>query len=132
LPDLTAKAKTTLAAARDNQSNTPKRVQQLLSDTINATANIRQEATRYVMLNGEFASDNRMLDLPQPHRLGNDYFRRIGLQPSGGILYEFNNGIPGMDGHRFWLMPTRLPGIWRCESTLPEDHWPALCASQVQ
>lgn len=137
LPDLTAKAKTTLAVAqetvaRDTPNNTAKRVQQLLGDTVNATAEMRQEAGRYAILNGEFATDNRALGLPEPHRLGNDYFRRIGLQPSGGILYEFNNGIAGMDGHRFWLMPAGLPGLWRCESTLPEDHWPALCSRQIR
>lgn len=106
-------------------------VRDVLEDKIESSKGIRLKATQFLLETGQLPTSNQLIDLPEPHRMADRYFRRIGLDSSGAILFEFGDGIAGMEGHRFMLVPTGLPGVWRCQSALPEDHVPEMCSKQI-
>ena len=106
-------------------------VRSVLEDKIEHSKDIRLKVNQFLLETGQLPISNRQINLPEAHKLADRHFRRIGLDNSGAIVYEFGDGIAGMEGHRFMLVPTGLPGVWRCQSALPADHVPSLCSKQV-
>ena len=106
-------------------------VRSVLEDKIDSSKDIRLKVNQFLLETGQLPIRNQQINLPEPHKLADRYFRRVGLDNSGAIVYEFGDGIAGMEGHRFMLVPTGFPGVWRCQSALPEDHVPSLCSKQV-
>ncbi len=106
-------------------------VRSVLEDKIASSKDIRLKVNQFLLETGQLPIRNQQINLPEPHKLADRHFRRVGLDNSGAIVYEFGDGIAGMEGHRFMLVPTGFPGVWRCQSALPEDHVPALCSKQV-
>lgn len=131
LPELPAAVREVINDHTDPLKKRASQVRQLLHDRVKSDKGMRLKIARYQRETGERPSSNLLIGLPEPHRMADKYFRRIGLQGDGSILYEFGNGIAGMEGHRFQLLPTALPGVWRCETRLPADHVPELCSKQV-
>ncbi|MFN3713816.1 MAG: pilin [Alcanivoracaceae bacterium] len=130
--ELPAPVREAMTRQQDPLAARASRVRQELEAIVGGTRSIRQKASQYLMETGSLPASNTQIGLAEPHRLAHGtVFRRIGLQPNGSILYEFSDHITGMEGHRFSLAPTGLPGVWRCESALPADHLPALCSKQV-
>jgi type IV pilus assembly protein PilA len=130
--ELPAPVREAVARQQDPLAARADRVRKELEAIVGGTRTIRQKANQYLMETGSLPSSNRQIGLAEPHRLADGtVFRRIGLQPNGSILYEFSDRITGMEGHRFSLAPTGLPGVWRCESALPADHLPTLCSKQI-
>lgn len=106
-------------------------VRSVLEDKIESSKDIRLKVNQFLLETGQLPISNRQINLPEAHQLADSHFRRVGLDNSGAIVYEFGDGIAGMEGHRFMLVPTGFPGVWRCQSALPEDHVPALCSKQI-
>jgi type IV pilus assembly protein PilA len=132
LPDLPAPVREVVARQQDPLADQARKVRNELERAVNDTRHIRNKATQYLYDAGELPTSNALLGLPEPNKLAHGTaFRRIGVQPNGAILFEFGDRIAGMDGHRFSLAPTGLPGVWRCESGLPADYLPALCSKQI-
>jgi hypothetical protein len=106
-------------------------VRSVLEDKIDSSKDIRLKVNQFLLETGQLPMRNQQINLPEPHQLADRHFRRVGLDNSGAIVYEFGDGIAGMEGHKFMLVPTGFPGVWRCQSALPEDHVPALCSKQI-
>lgn len=131
LPTLPTPVREALNQHQDPLLKRAETVRQILADRVRADRSMRLKITRYLQQTGEYPTSNQQIDLPEAHRAGDRHFRRIGLQSNGTILYEFSNAITGMEGHKFRLVPTGLPGVWRCDVSLPQDHIPELCSQQV-
>lgn len=131
LPQLPAVVREATSNHTDPLKKRAEQVSQLLHDRVSSDKSMRKKIAKYQRETGELPNSNQQIGLLEPHRMADKYFRRIGLQGDGSILYEFSNGIAGMEGHRFQLVPAGLPGVWRCETQLPPDHTPKLCSKQV-
>lgn len=106
-------------------------VRNVIEDKIESSKDIRLKVNQFLLETGQLPMRNQQINLPEPHQLADRHFRRVGLDNSGAIVFEFGDGIAGMEGHKFMLVPTGFPGVWRCQSALPEDHVPALCDKQI-
>ncbi|MEE4251863.1 MAG: pilin [Alcanivoracaceae bacterium] len=131
LPTLPTPVREAIREHQDPLRNRAEKVRQILTDRVRADRSMRVKISRLFQQTGEYPTSNRQIDLPEMHRSSDPNFRRFGLESSGAILYEFSNAIAGMEGHKFRLVPTGLPGVWRCETGLPEDHIPELCSKQI-
>ena len=131
LPTLPTPVREAISQHQDPLRNRAEKVRQLLADRVRSDRSMRIKIGRFLQQNGAYPTSNQQIDLPEAHRSSDPNFRRFGLESNGAILYEFSNAIAGMEGHKFRLVPTGLPGVWRCETALPEDHIPDLCSKQV-
>ncbi|MDF1628196.1 MAG: pilin [Alcanivoracaceae bacterium] len=131
LPTLPTPVREALEQHQDPLLRRAEKVRQILADRVRADRGMRKKISRFFQQNGVPATSNEQIGLPEAHRSSDPNFRRFGLESNGAILYEFSNAIAGMEGYRFRLVPTGLPGVWRCETSLPEDHIPELCGQQV-
>lgn len=131
LPSIPTPVGDAISKHRDPLTQRAAMVRDVLEDKIESSKDIRLKVNQFLLETGQLPMRNQQINLPEPHQLADRHFRRIGLDNSGAIVYEFGDGIAGMEGHRFMLVPTGFPGVWRCQSALPADHVPALCDKQI-
>lgn len=131
MPALPTPVREALSQHQDPLRQRAEKVRQLLAERVRADRGMRIKIGQFAAQTGQHPTSNQQIDMPEAHRSSDPNFRRIGLESSGAILYEFSDAVAGMEGHRFRLVPTGLPGVWRCDTNLPEDHVPDLCSQQV-
>lgn len=131
LGDLDQAASSLPSLGRDPMADRASTAQRIINEQIVATAGARREALQFLVANAQWPTDNSEVGLPPANRAGGTYFRYLKLAGDGSLEMRFNGQIPSLDGHRFWIRPT-MPGQWRCDSTLPDDHLPPACDTPLQ
>lgn len=131
LEDLKQQAAALPALQRDPLAGRASSAQRVIAQQIAETASIRRDSLQYFMANVSWPASNSDIGLPAPNRAGGTYLRHLKLLPDGSIEMRFNNRVASLDGHRFWIRPT-MPGQWRCDSTLPDDHLPSACDTALR
>ena len=131
LDDLKQQAEALPVLQRDPLAGRASSAKRVIAEQIADSASIRRDSLQYFMANVTWPASNADLGLPAPNRAGGPYLRHLKLLPDGSIEMRFNDRVSSLDGHRFWIRPT-LPGQWRCDSTLPDDHLPSACDTALR
>lgn len=113
--------------AVDAADPTARRLAQVIEDTLD----MRLKALRHYMETMTWPASNDAVGLPPGNKLAGEHMRHLQFVEDGRIEVRFDDSLPSLAGHRFWLRPT-LPGQWACESTLADDQLPVTCKTPIK
>ena len=107
-------------------------VRRVFRDELANTLWIRLTMMEHFQATGDWPESHDELGLEDPYQLGSYAMRQVRVEPGGRIRYEFSSAVELIQGEVVMLVPGERPGVWYCESGLPDSHLPKACFQGVR